>query len=238
VTWIDVTLATVAVGVGATLQGSIGFGLGLIGAPYLLLIDSRLIPGPLLVASMALTLSLAHRHRHSIIVSDLKWALSGRVAGIAVAVVALTALSRDGMQLTFGVLVLCGAAMSASGLHLEPGRTTLLGAGALSGFMGTSVSIGGPPMALLYQNASGPQIRGTLSAYFLVGVMMSLVGLRVAGRFGLAELLLAASLLPGVLLGFLISRHTAGFLDRGYTRVGVLSISAATGVAVIVRQMF
>ena len=78
-------------------------------------------------------------------------------------------------------------------------------------------------------------MRGTLSAYFLVGVVISIAGLVLIGRYGLRELTLAASLVPGLLIGFTISRTTSRLLDRGYTRVGVMVISAIAAVMVIVR---
>ena len=231
-------LAAAAVTVGATLQGSIGFGLGLIAVPFLVLIDERLIPGPLLLASVALTLLLTHREWRSVQFKDLGWAISGRVLGIALAVLALTSMPRDRIGLAFGVLILLMVALSASGLHLAPTRRVLFGAGTLSGFSGTAVSIGGPPMALVYQRESGARLRGTLSAFFVVGVSMSVVGLSLAGRFGREELLLAFALLPGILLGYLISRHTARLLDRGHTRTVVLVVSAVAGVVVILKQLW
>ncbi len=236
-TIVDWVLATLAVSLGATLQGSVGFGLGLLGAPLLMLIDPSLVPAPLLCAALTLTILLTHRERRSVVMRDLKWALSGRLVGTVAGVAALTVLSGGRLELTLGVLVLLGVAMSASGLHLPVTPRVLVGAGALSGFMGTTVSIGAPPMALVYQRSSGPRIRGTLSAYFVVGVMLSLVGLRFVGRFGTTELVLAVSLLPGILIGFVSSRHTSGFFDRGYTRAAVLLLSAATGLAVILRQL-
>ena len=57
------------------------------------------------------------------------------------------------MTLLFGGLILLGVCLSLSGLRLPPIRGVLVGAGALSGVMGTVASIGGPPMALLYQDA-------------------------------------------------------------------------------------
>jgi uncharacterized membrane protein YfcA len=93
-------------------------------------------------------------------------------------------------------------------------------------------------MALVYQRESGASLRGTLSAFFVVGVSLSVVGLSLAGRFGREELVLAFSLLPGILLGYLISRHTARLLDRGYTRTAVLFVSAAAGVVVILKQLW
>jgi hypothetical protein len=38
-------------------------------------------------------------------------------------------------------------------------------------------------------------------------------------------------------LGYLVSRHTAGILDRGYTRGAVLTMSAIAGIAVILKQV-
>ena len=66
---------------------------------------------------------------------------------------------------------------------------------------------------------------------------MSLAGLRVANRFGATELRLSAYLLPGVLVGFLVSRRAAHFLDRGYTRPAILTISALSSILVILRAL-
>jgi uncharacterized membrane protein YfcA len=103
--------------------------------------------------------------------------------------------------------------------------------------MGTAVSIGGPPVALLYQHETGARIRGTLSAYFLIGVSLSLVGLHLIGRFGRPEILIALSLVPGILLGFVLSRRLVHVLDRGYVRRAVLLVSAASALAVLLRSL-
>jgi uncharacterized membrane protein YfcA len=90
----------------------------------------------------------------------------------------------------------------------------------------------------VYQRESGPSIRGTLSAYFLVGILMSLVALAAAGRFGLEQLGAALTLVPAVLLGYLASRGVARWLDRGYIRPAILVLSAAGCVAVLVKQIW
>ncbi len=219
--------------IGATLQGTIGFGLGMFAAPLLLLINPAFIPAPLLCAALALTLSLTHRERHSIRFSDLGWALSGRVVGITGGVLVLATTSPDRMRFWFGVLLLAAVAMSASGIRFRPQPGALSVAGAVSGFMGTTISIGGPPMALVYQHASGPRMRGTLSAFFTIGVVMSLTALSFVGLFGRDQLTLALSLMPGVFFGLLLSRRTARVLDKGYTRIAVLVVSAVVGTVVL-----
>jgi len=230
-------LVTFLVAVGSLLQGSIGFGLGVFAVPFLLLIDPRFVPAPLLASAMWLNVLLARREWDHVDRWALKWALSGRVIGVSVAISALAVLPRDALGTLFGTLVLIAVGLSASGLHVSPKRWVLFGAGTLSGFMGTTVSIGGPPMALVYQREAGPKIRGTLAAYFTVGVTISLVGLSMVGRFGTREILLSLQLVPGVLVGFFLSRAAARRLDRGYIRKAVLVVSAAAAVGVILRHL-
>ncbi len=231
-------LAGAVVAAGAVIQGSIGFGLGLLAVPLLLLIDARLVPAPLLLASGVLTILLTHRERHDVIRSDLGWSLGGRLLGTLPALAVLTLVPADRLGIAFGALVLLGVTLSIGGWQLPPAPRVLVGAGALSGFMATIAAIGGPPMALVYQHESGPRIRGTLSAYFVVGVAISLTGLAAIGRFGWTEVVLAGLLLPGILAGFLVSRHTARQLDRGYMRPAVLIVSAGSAVAVILKHVF
>lgn len=230
-------IAGIVVAIGATLQGSIGFGLGMFSVPLLVLIDPQLVPGPLLGASIPLTVLLTRREWHAVKLAELRWPIVGRILGIGAAMVALKIVPERQIGLLFGTLVIVAVVLSASGLRLAVTARSLFGAGVASGFMGTTVSIGGPPIALLYQHESGSRIRGTLSAYFVIGVSMSLVGLHFVGMFGTPEILLSLSLLPGVLVGYLASRHTAAFLDRGYVRTGVLLVSGASALAVLIRYL-
>jgi uncharacterized membrane protein YfcA len=223
--------------VGSALQGSVGFGSALVAAPILVLIDPSLVPGPLLFCALVLTILMAYRERQAMDVSGLKWGILGRLPGTFAALVVLTNVPEKGMMLTLGALVLFAVALSASGLHVSPTMWTLVSAGALSGFMGTTSSIGGPPLALLYQNAPGARLRSTLSGYFALGTIISLLALAAVGRFGRDEFWSALALLPGVLIGFTLSARTRQLLDRGYTRAAVLTISAVSGTGVILRAL-
>lgn len=211
--------------------------MGILAAPILALIDPRLIPAPVLLSTLVLTSLLAIRDRHAIDFGGLRWAVTGRVMGTVVAVTVFVALPEDQMVVFFGGLVLLAVGMSVSGLRVPPVPSSLLIAGVLSGLMGTVASIGGPPMALLYQDARGDRLRGTVSTFFWIGTIVSLVALRLIGRFGAEEISLALVMLPGVLIGFFVSRRTTAFVDRGYTRYAVLTVAAVTGLLVVVRQL-
>lgn len=108
-------LAGLVVTVGATLQGSVGFGLGLFSVPLLVLIDPRFVPGPLLFSSIALTVLLTHRERGAVLFGDIKWAVGGRLFGIAAAAAALELVPARQIGILFGILVLAAVGLSASG---------------------------------------------------------------------------------------------------------------------------
>jgi len=234
---IELLAACAVVTIGSAVQGSVGLGLGLVAAPILALIDPMLVPGPILLCGLVLTLLMSYRERRAMDIAGLKWGVVGRILGTLVAVVVLTNVPREEMTLIFGGLVLLAVALSASGLHVSPTMWTLISAGALSGFMGTTSNTGGPPIALVYQHAPGARLRSTLSGFFVPGTIMSLVALVAVRRFGRYELWSALTFLPGVLIGFLLSARTLSLLDRGYTRAAVLTLSAVSGAIVILRAL-
>ena len=231
----DILFVLLCSTVGFTLQGAVGFGMGILGSPILLLIDPRLVPGPILASTMVFTTLLTLRERRAIDLGGLRWAVAGRAAGTIPAAALLAVLPSEQLSLLFGGIVLFAVAISICGLHVEPRPVSLLVGGALSGIMGTIAAIGGPPMALLYQHAPGARVRGTLSSLFLVGTILSLAALVLVGRFGRAELRLTLVLVPGALFGFVVSRRIASRLDQGYTRPAVLTMAAIAGLIVVVR---
>jgi len=233
----DSIIACCIAAVGATLQGSIGFGLGLIAVPLLVLINPIFIPGPLLLAALSLTLLLSYREHQAIHIKGVKWAIPGRIVGSVIGACLLTAIPRGNLSVMFGIMVLLAVAISIIGVDLPLTSLNLFGAAIFSGFMGTTSAIGGAPMALVYQRQEGPRIRGTLSAIFVFGTIIALISLAFIGHFGLKEIQVALVLLPGTIIGFSLSRWTAQILDRGFIRPAVLAASAVSGIIVIIRSI-
>jgi len=229
--------AATIVMVGAILQGSVGFGLGMLAAPLLVIIDPAFVPAPLLAAAFALTLLVARRERHAIDFGGIGWVLLGRLPGTFIGAMVMAVAPQKATNVLVGVVVFVAVGLIGSGVSLPRTPRVLLSAGTLSGFMGTTTSIGGPPIAALYHDATGAKLRGTMSAIFVVGLTITLTALAIVGRFGRPELRLAAYLLPGALVGYALSSHIAPILDRGHTRVAVLSVSALAGLSVIVQAL-
>lgn len=233
----SVVLASGIVAVGALSQGTVGFGVGTIAAPLLLLIDRRLVPGPLLLTAFCLIVGLTWREWGGIRFGYLAWSLVGRFAGTVAAALFIRGVSEERFESVLGVVVILAALISAVAPAVRLTRAGFLGAGALSGFFGTTAAIGGPPIALLYQREEGSVVRGTLSAFFVVGTVISMLGLTWAGKFGRTELQLTPVLLPGALVGFVLSGRLTRFMDRGWMRPAILALSMLAGGIVVLKHL-
>ena len=230
-------IISLAIGLGAALQGSVRYGMALLASPILVLVDSRFIPGPFLLEAQVLSILVVLRERQAIDLGGVKWAIVGRIPGSIIAGVLLLAITETAISLTFGILVLLAVALSLAGLRFPPKKSNLILAGMLSAVMGTIATLGGPPMAIVYQDASSPRLPSTLSGYFLIGALLSLTTLFIVGRFGSYELILSLTLIPGILIGYLASSHILPLLNEKHTRHAVLAIAAISGILVIVRQI-
>ena len=231
-------LAVLVVAVGAMIQGSLGFGLGLVSAPALALIDATFIPGPLLLVGVAVTLTVFLRERGAVDWKGMKWAIFGRVIGTIAGGWAVVAFSKDAVIVLVAVLVLAGVLMTSIGWKIKTNRITLSTAGLVSGVMGTLTSVGGPPMALVYQRETAQKLRATLAGFFLVGATFSLLTLAVSGGMSEHDFVLGALMLPGYVIGMIANRWASKFLDKGYSRVAVLSFSALSSIVLLLEVYF
>lgn len=223
--------------IGACIQGSIGFGWAMLAAPFIVLIEPDFVPAPAIMAGILLVVLMTWRERKFIDKRGVQWMSAGCIPGIAGAAGVLSVISATGFTIAFSILVLLAVALSAIGLSVMLSNRNLFLAGLFSGFMGTMSSIGGPPVALIYQHTSGSKLRGTLSAFFLICATMALGGLFLAGKLGPGEVKLALILVPGLVIGFVLSRFTTRMLDRHTVRPAVLTLSALAAVAVLVRAI-
>jgi uncharacterized membrane protein YfcA len=237
VTPVQIAIALGLTVVGCAIQGSVGIGFAVIVAPILLLFSPEFVPGPIVLAALLLVILIAFRERRDVIVGDIGWATMGRVLGTIPASYMIGSLPKTVYELVFGALVIFGVVVSMGGLHVPPTRRNVFLASILSGFMSTVSSIGGPPMALIYQHEEGPRIRATISAIFIIGGTVTLFGLWSVGHFEAVHFWLGMLLMPGVVTGFWISRYTAKHVDAEHVRPALLIVSALCGVVVIVRAL-
>lgn len=233
----ELVLVLAAVLVGSCIQGSLGFGLGLVAAPVLVMVDTALVPGVVLGMGVPLTYLVAWRERRALDVRRVSWAMAGRIPGTVVGSVAVLVLTERWLAGMFAVALLLAVGASIAGLGVEPTRRAMFTAGLGSGFMGTATSVGGPPMALLLQREGGPELRASLAAFMAFGATISLVALVVVGEFDRRAVIVTVVLVPAVLVGFAVSRWTNPILDRGYTRPAVLLFATLSAISILLRDV-
>jgi uncharacterized membrane protein YfcA len=232
---VTIALAGLAVAFGALVQGAVGFGLALVAAPLLAIVDPALVPVPLLLLATGHALLMLRREHGDTDWTGVGWALLGRLPGIALGVLAVAVLPPRWFTVAVAVIVLSCVALSVVRWRPRPTVAALLVAGVVSGAGGTASAIGGPPVALLYQDAKGPRVRATLAAYFAVGSALSLTGLLVGGQITGDALRAAALMVPFMIVGFALSSPARRLLDRGWTRPAVLAVACGGALALLAR---
>ncbi len=233
----DWVAASAVVALGASLHGSVGFGMSLLSTPLLVLVDPRLVPAPVICVSALLTVLILLRERQAVDLKGLPWALVGALPGVWLGGSAVGALPTRGLSIVIALLILTAVGVITVGRPPRRSPLTMGVTGTVSGFMGTAAGIGGPPIALIYRNERGPTIRASISGFFLVLTPLQLVSLTAVGRLGAWELGAAAALAPGMCLGFLMSSRVRAQVDAGLIRVVILIVSTVSAGAVLLRAL-
>ncbi len=234
--WVFVALAVLVL-VGAAVQGLVGLGLGLVAAPGTTLLAPDLMPGLLLWLAVVMTLVTLLREHDAIDWRGLRWAVPARIPGTVVGVLLVGWFSDRALGVAVGLMVLVAVVLTVRTLRVPVNPASLVAAGLVSGVAGTATSIGGPPIALLYQHREPREIRCTLAVYFVVGSAMSLAGLGIGGALEERELLLALMMVPFLVGGFAVSRWLRPRVDPGHIRYAVLGVCGLSAGALLVRSL-
>lgn len=219
----------------AFLQGAIGVGFALIVAPVLALTRPELLPGGLLLLMLPLNAFVAWRERAALDWNGSGWITAGRVAGTFVGLWVLIAVAPSTLNMLVGAATLLAALASMVAPAFAPNRGAFASAGVITGITETATGIGGPPLALVYQHHSAASQRANVALCFLLGELLSLVLLAMAGRISMAQTVVAALFLPAVVIGGLGSRLAHAGLDQRRLRMFVLGFAVVSGIVLIVR---
>ena len=228
-----VAVLAVAVAAGAVIQGSIGFGYALVAVPALVLLLPWSVPVAPLLLALPMTVLMSAREWRSIDFGGFFLITTGRLLGTIAGVALLVFVPGGWLSTLTGLLILAAALASFFKQSFEVRNGTRLTGGIASGVVGTVAALGGTPLALVYQDRSGAELRSTLSISFVVGIAMSLIGLRLAGKVEWRHFVLALELLPGLLVGLWASRLVVKRLNERWLRPAVLTFAAVAGVVIV-----
>ena len=195
-----------AVFIGATIQSSVGIGFGITGC-IIILTDSSMIPMAILLMGTFLAFSNGILGLKDILIKDLFYAFSGRIAGtlLSVPLISLT-IGTNSFLIIFGLLLLITIPLSALKLNLKANNKNITIAGACSGFMGTLTGVGGPPMGIVYQNSKRGNVVATLNMFFGFGALFSVIVLASIDLLNTVIAIKCLFLAPALIMGIIFGR--------------------------------
>ncbi|RXJ73645.1 hypothetical protein CS022_07790 [Veronia nyctiphanis] len=229
----DYLFVALLLSIGAFIQSLVGFGLAIVVAPVLLIIDSSHVPSTITVVALYLGLINAWQYRGHLSLGGLTWAFLGRVPGSILGGVVLTVFSLTVIEITLALLVLFSVMISLSKVSVRPSNPNMLIAGFFSGLMGTTTSVGGPPMALVLQNAKAHQLRANLAIYLTVSCLLSLCVLAYTGHFNVRHLQYGLFSLPFVLISTVIAYKVADSINPAWMKKGVLVLCTLAAIGLL-----
>ncbi|WP_421862565.1 sulfite exporter TauE/SafE family protein [Motiliproteus sp.] len=226
-------LAIAIVTVGIMLQAWGGLGFGLLAAPLLYLIDPAYVPGPILILGFSLSVLLVIRER-----SQLRWlgilpAALARIPGSWFGALLLVSIPAYSLSLLFGVTLLLAVLLSWRTYRVSKTPLSLMIGGFFSGLIGTATSVGGPPIALVYQEQNRIVARNELAAFFLIGTPASILMLALEGQVDWLSLELSLKVFPGVLLGFWLANRLDGRVQANSAKPLILAVCSASALMVL-----
>lgn len=230
ISWQDWSLIYLILVVGASLQGLIGFGLGLFSAPILFLLAPVLVPVPMILNSLVITLVLLFANRQFIDKQFAPFSILGGSVGVLIATAVMTLINVDHYQVVFGFSIVTAAILSAAGYIPQVSNFTSVIAGTISGFMGTLTSAGGAPMGLLYQAVDQEKLKANLSLFFVYINTISLLSLGAAGIVTSQDCWLFLYSFPPVMGGWLISLYLKRYMNINVIRPLILFIAMCSGL--------
>jgi uncharacterized membrane protein YfcA len=223
--------------VGALVQGTIGFGLNVIAAPVAAIVQPEALPAAMIIMSLPMTAGSAVREHAHIDREGVVFTTLGRLPGVMLGGFIVSWLEPEVLAAWIGGMVVVAALMSLSAANIPITALSTALVGTVAGVMGTTSSIGGPPLALLYQRESGPVLRSTLGAAFLIGSSLSLTALALAGHVHVWHWALGVALTPAVAIGLLLSRGLRARVDAGLLRPCVVGLASLAGLTVMLRGL-
>ena len=233
-----VALAALAVFLGSGLQSATGFGYAMFAAPilFVLLGPREAVTLGVLLGLLTNALVLATERRRPVVLKrDAVLLVAWAVPGLVLGAIVLREVPERPLSALVAVAVFAGLGLRLRGDRAAPPRLRAWhapAAGASSGALATSTSLGGPPLVfyLLARTAEPAAMRDTLAAVFIVEAAIGLPVLLLTETFTVpaaAWVLLAAGV-AGQVLG---RRAFAWLRGERYERMVLVVLALSALVA-------
>lgn len=238
----ELVVGLVMMFLGSLVLGTIGFGLGMVAMPVLLLLlapqDVVVIVNAMIVLTTGLT--VAQTWRNIKLRESWPFVVSG-VPSAPVAVLLLDSANPTALRIAIVGLIMILAVMSLFQLRLPGARQRW--AGPVCGFVTTllvaTLGVGGPLGGLYAIEQDWPRdtIRGTLALYFVLSTSLALVLYPIAGLVSVATAQNMGVFALAVVSGSGVAAIVARRMSSQVFRYAVLAVTIGGSVSLLAREL-
>ncbi|MGQ8337130.1 sulfite exporter TauE/SafE family protein [Sunxiuqinia sp. A32] len=237
-------ISAVVVLMAALLKGMTGFGFALLAVPLLSLIFpiQSLIPA-MTIFNLITSVYILTKIKLKIKAKYFLPMLLASLIGIPIGVYVLTYFPEKMLELAAGISIFSiSMVFLLGGNHLAPEKRRekpIVFAGFLSGLLTSSMSIGGPPIALAMNRKgySKESFRKIFALISVINAAISSILYVVKGIFVAFSVKFAIVLLPVIIVGSKIGNVMATRIDQLLFRKVILYLNMSLGLFIIIRTI-
>tara|TARA_Y100000780_G_scaffold198905_1_gene190105 strand:- start:71 stop:826 length:756 start_codon:yes stop_codon:yes gene_type:complete len=244
-TVLEILVVVIATLCGSTVLSTLGFGIGMVATPILLLIfDPQTAIVTLSPAGTVLSALIAWRNRDHILMREtLPIALLG-MAGAFTGVYVLSTSDDQLLKIAIVTLIIPLTILSffnPTNLKDRIPFPKLVGPfiGYLVGLMLGSMAIGGPLLVifLIVRGWKSYAIRGSMSFFLLCVMVCALIGFVPAGLYGEGRIVLSAVAFVPMIAGFWVGSRLANRMNENLFRKCSVTVIVLSSLTVIIREL-
>jgi uncharacterized membrane protein YfcA len=225
--------------IASTVKGLTGFGFALISLPLLTIFISPKTVVPLItICSVFLDGYTLYEARRSVRYRKIVTLVVAGIAGMILGTYFLVSLDSQELKIAIGVVTVLFAIASLMGIRREVSNTNVanIPVGLISGILGGSMSISGPPIVLFFnnQNVEKTTFRANLIAYFF-SLYVATVPAYFFGNLITMDLLTSSAIMVpvmfiGATLGIRLSKKVD---ERVFKRIALLLVLVTGFMAIL-----
>ena len=238
----ELAFAMGAVFLSSAVAGLVGFGMGMMLSPMLLLV---LEPQPVVLAVNTLSfvgLAMIGVRNRKEVSRETAWPLVvAGLCGVPLGLLVLETLAPESLKILIGAVIVALAVVSLSRKRLPIPKSRV--SDAAFGFTGsalvTGLGVGIPIVAwhLFNQGHEARTIRVTIAVYYSTVAVFAIVLYVIFGIYTGERWLLNLMLLPATLAGFWVASRLVGRMRESMLRFAVVAVIIISGLTLLVREL-
>ncbi len=240
---LELVAAMAIVFVGATVMGTVSFGLGLVVAPILLLFvapqSTVVMVNSLIGILMLIVLISTRRHFDLRLIAG---AAVGGLIAVPIGVLALDNASPAILRIAIGIVILGLVPLAIANVELPLAQRRMTGpvVGFLTSLSVTTLSIGGPLLAIYVLARHWPPqvMRAFLAFYFLVANILAFGLYTQAGMVDWDTVANIGMVIPSLLIGFGLATLAVRRMNAQVFRYVAVTVIVIGGTVLLGRELF